>query len=458
MKKHLYLLLAALSLFIVPVYTHAQEIITVAGVGIEGWTGDKDAAVSAALDWPSGVAIDRDSNLYIADANNNIIRKVKNGIITTVVGTGFRAGTGYGSFSGDGGPASAATLFFPSGVAVDTLGRLFIADQGNNCIREVDTNGIITTVAGIGGAGNFGYSGDGAAANAALLNTPTRVAVDTSGNIYIADSHNSVIREVTLLTGNIATIAGTGVNGYGGDGGPAVSAQLSWVNDVAVDRPGNVYIADTYNGLIREIDLTGNINTIAGSGISGYSGDGGPATAADLFEPSGIAVDTFGNVFFSDIGNSSVRKISATDTITTIAGVDTPGYNGDGRYAPSAKLWYPEGLATIGHNLYIADRGNFRVREIVPHSYFLAVNNVIGAKGSINLFPNPNQGSFTISVNTGFDEQAHIVITNLTGEQVTNTDAQTNAHVNINLNQPPGIYFVSAITAHGVLNEKLIIN
>ena len=458
MKKHLPLLLFAFLFLLVPALTDAQEITTVAGVGTEGWTGDKGPARSAELDWPTSVALDRKGNLYIADANNNIIRKVSasNGIITTVAGNGFRAGTGYGSFSGDSGPATAATLFFPSGIAVDTVGRLYIADEGNNCIRKVDTSGIIITIAGTGGAGNFGYSGDGGPAIAALLNGPTRVAVDTFLNVYIADASNSAIRELNILTGNIATIAGTGVSGFGGDGGLATAAQLNMPNDVAVDLIGNVYIADMYNNRIREIGLNDTITTIAGTGISGYSGDHGPATAADLFQPSGIALDDSGNVFFSDLGNSCVRKINRVDTITTIAGNDTAGYNGDSRAAVSAKLWFPEGLAAVGYDVYIADRGNFRIRELIPT--LLGVNTISKSKSSINVFPNPGQGYFSMTINTITDEEAHVMITNLTGEEVNNVDARTNTMLHIQLNQPAGMYFISAVTAHGVLNEKLIIN
>ncbi len=455
MKKYLTLFLFTLLVFLFPFFTYSQVITTVAGIGTEGYTGDNGGSHGATLNWPTSVAVDTFGNIFIADADNNVVRKVHNGIITTVAGTGFRAGTGYGDFTGDAGPATDARLWFPTGVAVDRIGNLYIADNGNNCIRRVDTTGIITTIAGIGGNGNFGYSGDGAIAVGAKLNHPTRVAVDTFGKIYIADAQNSVIRMVDL-SANISTIAGTGVTGYGGDGALANAAQLNMPNDVAVDLAGNVYIADMYNNRIRKIDGSGNIKTIAGTGISGFSGDGGAATNAYLFQPSGIAVDDSGNIYFSDLGNARVRMINPHDTILTIAGTDATGFNGDGRPATTAKLWYPEGLAAKNNkDVYIADRGNFRVRRV---TYTLVgVNTINNTAASINLFPNPSQGAFTISIKTDVQEIARIVITNVAGEKISEVTTHTNTPVSLKFDEPPGLYFLSAITDEGVLNEKLIV-
>lgn len=455
--KNYSILFAAILLACAASFTgYSQSIISIAGVGTEGNTGEGGAPGAAALNWPTSVAVDSIGDIFIADANNNIVRKIHNNIITTVAGTGFRAGTGYGDFSGDGAAATLAHLWFPSGVAADRYGNLYIADKGNNCIRKVDTGGRISTVAGIGGAANSGYTGDGAAAISAMLNAPTHVAVDTFGNVYIADYGNSAIRELTISSGFISTIAGTGVTGYGGDGGPAVSAQLANANDVAVDLAGNVYIADMYNNLIRKIDLTGTINSIAGTGISGFSGDGGPATAAYLFQPSSVAVDDSGNVYFSDKGNERVRMINAHDTISTLAGTGVAGYNGDGRPANTAKLWYPEGIAARNnHDVYLADRGNFRVRKIT--NSVVGIKNVNSSSASVAVFPNPSQGAFTININTDIEEQAQIVITNMAGEKVIDNSLTTNKPIEIIFDQPAGIYLLSAITAQGITNEKLII-
>ncbi len=331
-------------------------IITIAGNGTPNYSGDGGAASAAQVNGLSGVAVDASGNVYFADDQR--IRKVAadTGIITTV------AGNGNVGFSGDGGAATAAELYNPRGVAVDAAGNVYIVDKGNQRIREVlASTGIITTIAG---NGNVGFSGDGGAATAAELYNPSGVAVDTAGNVYIADAGNNRIREVTAGTGIITTIAGNDTSGYAGDGGAASAATLFYPNSVAVDAAGNVYIADEYNNCIREVSASaGIITTIAGGG-SNYPGDGGAATAAQLDLPSGVAVDAAGNVYI--IMNNRVREVSAsTGIITTIAGNDTSGYSGDGGAASAAALSSPRGVAVdaCGH-IYIADRGNYRIRMV----------------------------------------------------------------------------------------------
>jgi hypothetical protein len=279
-------------------------ISTVAGNGTAGYSGDGGSATSAQLRGPSGMAVDANGDLFIADTGNNVIREVvqATGTIITV------AGTGTAGYSGDGGAATSAQLNSPYGVAVDSSGDLFIADAGNNVIREViPATGIIITVAGTGKAG---YSGDGAAATSAQLNSPLGVAVDSSGNLYVADTGNNAIREVVQATGTIITVAGTGTAGYSGDGAAATSAELSGPVSVAVDASGNLFIADAGNNVVREVvQTTGDIVTIAGNGTAGYSGDGGSATSAQLSDPTGLAVDANGNLFIGDSGNDCVRKV-----------------------------------------------------------------------------------------------------------------------------------------------------
>ena len=270
-------------------------IVTAAGNGTAGYTGNNGPATAAELNGPCGVAVDSAGDLFIADTDNNVVREVvkATGDIITV------AGNGTAGYSGDNGPATAAELDDPRGVAVDSAGDLFIADTDNNVIREVvKATGDIITVAGNGTAG---YSGDNGPATAAELDSPRGVAVDSAGDLFIADNGNNVIREVVKATGDIITVAGNGTAGYSGDNGPATAAELNGPNGVAVDSAGDLFIADANNNVIREVvKATGDIITVAGNGTAGYSGDNGPATAAELNDPTGVAVDSAGDLFIAD--------------------------------------------------------------------------------------------------------------------------------------------------------------
>jgi trimeric autotransporter adhesin len=339
----------------------------VAGNGISGFSGDTGPATSASLSlgsvyvntlaYAGGVAIDSAGNLYIADTLNSRIRKVSGGTITTV------AGNGNGTFSGDGGPATSASLNWPTGVAVDSAGNLYIADDANHRIRKV-SGGTITTVAGSGSTGGTGgFSGDGGPATSAELGSPYAVAVDSAGNIYIADATNNRIRKVS--GGTITTIAGGGA--ALGDGGPATSAQLSSPTDVVVDLSGNLYIADGGNNRIRKV-TAGTITTVAGNGTGAFSGDGGPAAGASLSNPTGIALDGQGNIYVADSANERIRKVTG-GTITTFAGNGEYQFSGDGGPATSAELNLPvitpAGIAIdSAGELYIADGNNYRIRKV----------------------------------------------------------------------------------------------
>jgi sugar lactone lactonase YvrE len=277
----------------------AGIILTVAGNGSAGFSGDGGPATSAQLNQPRCVALDEVGDLYIGDSVNNRIRKVNTaGIIITV------AGNGSGGCSGDGGPATSAQLGYPDGVAFDNAGNLYFVDR-NFRIRKVDIIGTITTVAG---NGNIGDSGDGGPALSAQLYYPSGVAVDTAGNIYFATTMAARIRKIDKA-GTITTVAGKGLAGYSGDGGVATSAQLSGPLDVAVDSAGNLYIADSGNCRIRKVSTSGTITTFAGGNSS--LGDGGPATAAELNLPCGVAVDAAGNLYIADYNNHRIRKVSA---------------------------------------------------------------------------------------------------------------------------------------------------
>jgi trimeric autotransporter adhesin len=331
-------------------------ISTVAGNGIQGYAGDNGPATSASLDVPGGITVDAAGDMLIADTYSEHIRKViPAGTITTV------AGNGAYRYAGDGGPATNAALNHPNDIAVDNSGDVLIADLLNERVREVSNNGTIATVAGNGIAG---FSGDNGLATSASLFYPGWLAIDGSGNLYIADEANYRVRKVNPA-GTITTVAGNGVYGYSGDNGPATSASMSEPAGLAVDAGGNLYIADIYNHVVRKVDTSGTITTIAGNGTEGHSGDGGPATSASFESPVGLAVDASGNLFISDEGYPVVRKVTTGGIIWTVAGNGKYGYSGDNGPATSATLSTPIGVAVdaLG-NLFIADAGNSDVREV----------------------------------------------------------------------------------------------
>ncbi|MGP0065797.1 MAG: Ig-like domain repeat protein [Isosphaeraceae bacterium] len=339
------------------------QVTTVGTLGDGPYQASTMPALDAVLSGPNGVVVDSSGDLFIADEGHNVVDEVTpDGVISTVVGTGTAG------YSGDGGPAANAELNFPQVLAMDANGDLFIADVGNNVVREVIpgpdglSDGTIITVAGDGTAG---YSGNGVPATSAMLNYPNGIAVDSHGDLFIADSGNNVVREVTpgpdgLSDGTITTVAGNGTAGYWGDSGPATAAELNNPNAVAVNAQGDLFIADYGNSVVREVTpgpeglSDGTITTFAGDGSFGEygdSGDGGPATSAELGLPNGLAVDAQGNVFISDAANDVVRMVDPQGTITTVA----------------SGLNYPAGLALDGSgDLFIADQNNGLIRELKP--------------------------------------------------------------------------------------------
>ena len=345
-------------------------ISTLAGNATPGFAGDGGAAASAELSSPNGMAFDSSGNLYIADSVNNRIRKISGGNISTVAGNGTQG------FTGDKAAATSAELFAPSGVTLDSAGNLYIADTGNHVIRMVATSGTITTIAG---NNTGGYAGDGGAAVNANLEFPASVAVDSSGNIYIADAGNNVIREI--IGGNISTIAGQGFAGV----------TLQDPESILLDGLGNLYICDSDGLRILKFAIaTQTLTMVAGSGNIGFSGDFGPATDADLNDPKSMAVDANGYVYIADTNNNRIRKVSPDGIITTIAGQSTPGYGGDNGPATSAFLRFPHGIAVdASGNVYIADTGNNVVRLLKP------VTPSILTKGVVNA------ASFTANVSPG---------------------------------------------------------
>jgi uncharacterized repeat protein (TIGR01451 family) len=405
-------------------------IITVAGNGVGGYWGDNGPATSAELAEPQGLAVDTSGNLYIADTGNNRVREVtSDGTITTI------AGTGVFGFAGDGLAATSASLADPYGLAVDSTGNLYIADYVDFRIREVSA-GIISTVVGggsgdavsapmstftspggtakdnlgnlyvsdgnrvhligpsgsmstVAGTGLAGYSGDNGPASAAQLNGPSGLAIGPDGALYIADTVNHAVRKV--IGGSITTVAGIGSEGYTGDGASATAAQLAYPGAVTVDSSGDIFIADTGNEVIRRVAPNGVISTVAGNGTSGLSGDGGAATLAQLYSPTGVAVDSAGNLYIADSFNNDIRKVDTSGIITTVAGSGNPGFDGDGEPATEAHLQYPRSVAVdSAGNIYIADLANDRIRLVTT-------DGIIHTIGGGGLFPGSGDGTSALS-------------------------------------------------------------
>jgi sugar lactone lactonase YvrE len=354
-------------------------ITTVAGDGTHGYAGDNGPATSARINSPFGIAVDGQGNLYIGDGGNDRIRKVSSGdgTISTLAGNGapgYADDTGPSGYSGDQGAATQATLYQPHNVCVDRNGNQYIADSNNHRIRKVSAGtGIITTLAGNGTAG---YSGDRGPAVAASLNYPIGIAVDSTGNVYFSDYFNQRVRQVAVDTGLISTVAGNGNQGYDADNGPATETRLNYPWGIATDQHDNLYIADTGNQRIRKVAAgTGIITTVAGNGMARYFGDNGPATLASLNNPEGVAVDSAGNIYIADYDNQRVRKVTVSDgAITTLAGNGVPGYAGDNGPATEARLSGPSGVAVDNAgNLFIADHFNERVRKVTADGTMFTV-------------------------------------------------------------------------------------
>ncbi|MES2704184.1 MAG: T9SS type A sorting domain-containing protein [Bacteroidota bacterium] len=354
------LILLSLSLFL-SLSSSAQIITTIAGTGFGGFTADGVPATSSGVYMPYDIGTDSAGNMYIGDVGNNRIRKIDPaGNISTI------AGSGTAGYNGDGILATTAHLNFPYGMAVNQMGHVVISDMDNNRIRLIqsaESGGLIYTIAGTGVAG---YSGDGGPATLAQVHDPQGIFWDQAGNVYFSDAWNHRVRKIAT-SGIITTVAGNGTATSGGDGGAATAAGVNHPSGVTADSLGNIYIAEMMGHRIRKVSPSGIITTIAGTGTLGYSGDGGPATAANIRFPKGVCLDRFGNILFADTDNLVIRKINiATGIVTTIAG--TPGvasFSGDGGPALAATLNYPQGIfVDKTGNLFIGDCLNNRVRKI----------------------------------------------------------------------------------------------
>jgi hypothetical protein len=349
----------------------SQNLYTVAGNGGSGYSGDGGLATSATLNTPLGVGTDLSGNVYIADFSNNRIRKVN--VSTGIITT--VAGTGSAGYNGDGILATSAALKSPFDVCTDKFGNIYIADEMNYRVRKITiSTGLISTVAGTGVAGD---GSDGILATSCQLSQPKHIAVDTAGNIYISDYKK--VRKVTITTGLISTIAGTSNGGYNGDDIPAITAQLGApVGGIALDAAGNIYIADETNHRLRKVTRsTGLITTLAGNGFGGFSSDGIAASSSQLNYPNSVSLDATGNIYIADMNNNRIRKISAsTGIISTVAGDGNNGSSPDGTLATAAQIDQPYDVELdLCGNIIIGAAGYGRVREVRVLNFTISSHN-----------------------------------------------------------------------------------
>ena len=457
-KTFLSALLSAVSIFLATTTVHAQGIMTtwVGTDTIGGYAGDNGPANLALLNGPTDVCFDADHNLYITDINNSAIRKVSaaTNTITTIAGNGTIGN------SGDGGLAVDALLSSPSYLCIDASGNLYFTDQTTNTIRKITAaTGIITTIAGI--PDSAGYSGDGHLAINSVLSLPRGICLDPSGsNLYFADQLNNAVRKIDLTTGIITTAVGADTAAYTGDGGPASAAALDHPCCVRFDPSGNLFIADEGNYVIRKVTMaTGIITTVVGNNTYGWAGDGTPALGATIGLIEGLNFDYLGNMYLCDISCSCRKVYAATGIIYTVAGSGTvDGYNGDGGEDTSEYLNCPRGIFIDpdNGNMIIADSYNNAIRKATQNTYVAEGVPVVTATQAI-VFPNPSKGRFIIQAGST-QKNAEVEIYNAAGTVVattTLTDYQTRINIS---NQPPGLYFINIHTATGIQTTKMIVN
>ena len=433
---------------------NAQVVSAFAGTGSAGYTGDGGPAVSAECSAPAGVAV-YGGVLYFCDLGNNVIRKIDaSGVITTIAGS--PAGTT--GYTGDGGPATAALVNNPSSIAVDDTGNIYFTDDANNVVREITTAGLIYTVAGNYAYG-AGYSGDGGPATDGQLNRPTGIAIDKLGNIYIADTYNHVVREVRISANKIITIAGIGgVPGNGASGYPAVITSLDFPKGVAVDTGLNVFVLDQGNDLIRRVEYTtSNMYNYAGNDSIGYSGDGGYGTSAKLNVPTGIALDAGSNLYIADYNNHVIRKEKPDGQISTYAGTGSSGNSGNGGPATSATFSGPYGIAIDNTgSVYLSDELNNNIRKI---GFTTGTAIVSPAGGTLQVFPNPTTGACTI--NLPFTAAStSIYVTDLLGKSITIPGAQATGDQQLKLDLtmiPSGCYLLRAANGSESYHTKVVV-
>ena len=439
--KRLFLILV----LCLPLFVHAQIVETIVGNGTAGYIGDNGPADLAELSIPISVKFDHSGNLYIVDQGNNVIRKLnESGIITTVVGNGIAG------YIGDGGPATDAEINSPNDIAFDEVGNLYIADWVNEVIRKVDIYGVITTFAG---TGIYGYNGDGIPATSAQINEPLGLAFDTAGTLYFSDNINHRVRKINTA-GLIYTVAGNGTAGFNGDGGAADSAEIRLPAFIAIGGPTKgLYITDYLNHRIREVNTSGIINTVAGNGVTEYT-DGGLADTSSLEFPWCIVFDNTGNYYITDIANGTIHKVDTTGIINTIAGNGTAGYSGDGGTARDAEFGSRAACTAVDAlgNLYIADYSNNRIRRIVytPTNIYTAAHNVTKPPTQVIVYPNPAIKAITVCANVPLDD---VVIEDVLGRVVEHYSFSTQKATIDVAGLPSGIYFLKV---NGIEVKKFV--
>ncbi len=433
MKKILAILL------FLPVFTKAQIITTIAGNGTRGYSGDGGPATIVQLDQPCSIAIDNSGSLYIVNAGTENIRKISSdGIITNVAGIQHECG-----YNGDNIPATAAQICKPHGIVTDHSGNVYFSEYENNTIRKISADGIMHLIAG--GTLKFGFCciGTFIEARNALLYHPNDITMDKYGNIYFADEGNNMIRKIST-DGKITTVAGIGYEGYAGDGGMATAAELNNPWGVAIDDNGNIFFSDTHNNVVRKVNTAGIISTIAGNHIAGYTGDGGRATAARLNKPQAIAIDKSGNLYITDKKDDVIRRVSADGIITTFAGTGTNGYSGDGGMATNARLNMPSDIAIDNEgNVYIADDQNHVIRKVSASTNEIKEipKKEISISDAFNLSADPEKNSLTIKIDPG--AYTSFTITDNT-DKVLIQQSIKNSLTDIDISiLPPGRYYIN---------------
>ncbi len=428
-------------------------ITTIAGNGITQYIGDGSPATNFSLGGPAGICLDRNGNVYIANLYTARISKLSHDTLKTIVDT-----SGISGYSGNGGLADTATISNPIGVCLDTAGNLYITDVYYDVVRKVDVEGFISTICG---SGSGGFGGDGGPSTTAKLELPHGTCIDKSGNLYVADFGNHRVRKMNLATGIISTFAGTGNNSFSGDNGPAVAADLSFPSSVCADNKGNIYIADYDNSRIRMVDAgTGIITTVAGNGNQNYSGDGGLALNASLNQPNCVFVDKSGYIYISDFGNNVIRGVSPQGYIYTIAGsgeMGTYGNYGDGGLADTAKFQGPTAVCVDNAGyIYIADGGNSAIRKISPIKFPVAGIQPVSTS-NFNIYPNPaTGGKFTVSM-AGNTADASIKVFNTVGVCVFCSNVTSNNMLIDMSNNAHGIYYIQVITAGDIVTKKVAV-
>ena len=444
MKTKLILLLIAV-IFGLSGRLGAQNIITVAGNGTDAMPVNGALAISSPMLHPVEVAVDGKGNIYFADSIYYVYRINQEGIINLV------AGSGISGFFGDGGPATNAQFGeIPIHIAADKYGNIYICDPENSRVRKVDTFGIISTIAGSTTATSIG---DGGPATAAIV-VPYSIATDIRGNVYIGEFRVGYIRKIDA-SGIITTIGGNGTTIFSGDGGPATDAGIV-ANEMTADSNGNLFFID-YDYRIRKISNSGIVTTIGGTGTSGFSGDGGAATSAELFAGA-IVAGKYNSLYFSDESHR-IREIDSNGLINTIAGNGIAGYTGDGGTATDAEINIPGGIAIdYGNNIYFGDETNLVIRKICN----CTVNAVsqVANKTTLAIFPNPSNGQFAVSL-PGVNSPITITIANILGEsiQIRKINAFSGLHESFYLKDiPRGTYLVKVEAGGSIYRDKVVIN